>query len=584
MDKVKIFVNDKEYEVEPEKTLLNTLRKLGYEIPTLCHLDGIVSPGACRMCVVEVEGARNLQASCVATVRDGMKVYTNSKKVNSSRRMNVELLMANHPDCLSCAANRHCKLQELAENFGIYDRKFAQTKNLEIDDSAPAYYRDNTKCILCERCVEICEKTQDVSTLNFIGRGHDVKIGNAFDIPVSESPCIQCGQCVLHCPVGALVEKSEIDMVLDEINDPERFVVVQTAPSIRAALGEEFGLSSGTLVTDKMAASLRRIGFDKILDTSLGADMTIMEEGYELLERIKKFLSNESVVLPQFTSCCPGWVKYVEHKNPKLIPNLSTAKSPHQMFGAVIKGFYSKKFNVPVEKITTVSIMPCTAKKYEARREELRNDGYANIDYVLTTRELGRMIKRSGIDFVNLPSEDFDDLGTGTGAGDIFGVTGGVMEAALRTAYEVYTGNKLERLEFDQIRGLEGVKEGSIEMNGTEIKFAVASGTANSAKLIEESLNGTSPYHFIEIMACPGGCINGGGQPKHPLSHKKHWEIVAKRMGAIYKSDKDKSIRRCHENPNVTLLYKEFLGKPLSEKAEKYMHTSFTDRSLKIGK
>ncbi len=566
---MKLTINGTEFEFEQGKTILEVARENGFKIPTLCHIKNLLTPGACRMCVVEVEGARTLIPSCSTPAADGMKINTNTKRVLDSRKTNYQFLMASHPDCLSCGKNNKCELQKIGSNLGITERIFEKNIERKVDDSAPAYIRNNDKCVLCQRCVNICDKIVGVSTLGLIGRGHETKIGNAFDKSIMDSICIECGQCVLHCPTGALLEKRNIDDVVKEISNPEKFVVVQTAPAVRAALGEEFGMSAGSLVTGKMVEALKRLGFDRVLDTTFGADLTIMEEGFELLERIEN-----GGTLPQFTSCCPAWVKFVEGFYPEMIPHLSTSKSPHQMLGAMIKAHYAQKYGVEAKNIVNVSIMPCTAKKFESQRNEMNaTDGLLDIDYVLTTRELGQMIKEVGLDFVNLPESNFDPLGEGTGAGDIFGATGGVMEAALRTAYEVKTGKKLDKLEFDQIRGNKKVKEGKIWFGEKEVRFLVIATPKEAIPYIEQIKKGESPYQFIEVMTCPGGCIGGGGQPI-PTNE----EIVEKRMQGLYNSDASKVLRRSYENPVIKALYDEFLGTPLSEKAEKYLHTSYVKR------
>lgn len=570
-NKFNITINGINFEVDSGITILEACKKNGFKIPTLCHLrDGLGSPSSCRICVVEVEGGRTLTPSCSTPIANNMKITTNSERVIKARKMNYQLLMASHPDCLSCQKNNMCELQKIGHELDIKERIFEKNLERKIDDSAPAYVRDNNKCILCQKCVNVCENVIGVSCINFIGRGHNVRIGNAFDENILDSECIECGQCILNCPTGALMEKNEIEPVLKAINNPKKYVIAQTAPAVRVALGEGFGMPAGSLVTGKMVEALKRIGFDRVLDTTLGADFTIMEEGFELLKRIE---SGQN--LPQFTSCCPAWVKYVESFYPELIPNLSTAKSPHQMFGAIIKAYYSKEYGIDPKDIINVSIMPCTSKKYERQRNEMNaHEGLMDVDYVLTTRELVKLINQSNIDFLSLPDRDFDPLGNGTGAGDIFGASGGVMEAALRTAYEVKTGKRLEKVEFEQIRGHKMVKEGSIMFDDKEIKFLVVATPKEAKPFIEQAKAGKSPYHFIEVMVCPGGCIAGGGQPI-PTNP----EIVKKRMLGLYVSDAQKTIRRSYENPIIKKVYAEFLGEPLSEKAEHYLHTKFINRS-----
>jgi NADP-reducing hydrogenase subunit HndD len=527
------------------------------------------TPGDCRMCVVEVEGAKNLIPSCATPVREGLKIKTNSERVSKARKLNYELLMSGHEDCLSCMKNNNCELQKVGAELNIQDRPYHPYRELKKDLSAPAYQRNNNKCILCKRCISVCDQVIGVSTLGLIHRGHDTIIGNAFDTPIMNSLCIECGQCVINCPTAALFEKEDIQPVLDAINDPEKFVIAQTAPAVRVAVGEGFGYEPGTLLTGKMVEALKRIGFDRVLDTTFGADITIMEEAYELLDRLGK-----GEKIPQFTSCCPAWVKFAEDQYPEILPNLSTAKSPHQMLAVVIRKFYADKYGIDPKNIVNVSVMPCTSKKYERQREGI--DGWEDgkdIDISITTRETIKMIKNAGLDFANLPEAEFDPLGEGTGAGDIFGASGGVMEAALRTAYEVKTGKKLEKVEFDQIRGDDKIKEGKIVMDGKEIRFAVVASPKKARPFVEDAIKGKSPYHFIEVMTCPGGCVGGGGQPS---SGK---ETIRKRMEGLYLSDSKRVIRRCHDNPVIHKLYKEYFDAPLSEKAEKYLHThSFVNR------
>ena len=571
---VNVKINGVSYAVPQGSTILEAARYAGIDIPTLCYLKDINEIGACRMCVVEVKGARSLVASCVYPVNEGIEITTNSKKVLESRKMTLELILSNHEKkCLSCARSHNCELQQLCKDLGVEDEDFfkgSKTASV-VDDSAPHLIRDNAKYILCRRCVAVCHN-QYVSVIGANHRGFDTDIGCAFEARLNDVACVSCGQCINVCPTGALREKDDTDKVIAALNDPEKIVVVQTAPAVRAALGEAFGDPIGTPATGKMAAALRRIGFDRVLDTDFAADLTIMEEGYELIDRIKN-----GGKLPMITSCSPGWVKFCEHYYPEFIPNLSSCKSPMQMQGAVTKTWYAKRENLDPSKIYSVAIMPCTAKKFECARDEMKDSGYQDVDCVLTTRELARLIERYGINWDLLPEEDFDPiLGESTGAGVIFGVTGGVMEAALRTAVEVLTGNKVEPVELKDVRGLEGIKEASYDVNGTEVKIAVASGLSNVAKLLDDIKAGKRTYHFIEIMCCPGGCINGGGQPFVPAVVRNNVDFRALRGSALYKEDEGKQLRRSHENPAIKLIYDEFLGEPNSHKAHELLHTSYT--------
>jgi NADH-quinone oxidoreductase subunit G/NADP-reducing hydrogenase subunit HndD len=541
-------------------------------IPTLCYLPEVQAIGACRVCLVEIEGNRNLQASCVFPATDGLVVHTNSKKVQEARKFTVELLLSAHPqECLTCPRNLKCELQRLAEEMGIREVRFQGEKpNPRIDDSTPSIRRDTSKCILCRRCVTVCQEIQQVGALCAQERGFDTYIGPAFGDELGEAACALCGQCINVCPVGALTEKDYTQEVWKAIHDPEKIVVAQDAPAVRAALGEEFGLPPGSLVTGKMLEALRRLGFDVIFDTNFAADLTIIEEGNELLKRIR-----EGGTLPMITSCSPGWIKFIEHFYPQLLPHLSSCKSPHQMLGALAKTYYAKKAGINPEKMVTVSIMPCTAKKFECNRPEMRDSGFQDVDYVLTTRELARMIKAAGIDFVNLPDGKYDDpLGEYSGAATIFGATGGVMEAALRTAYEVATGKKLENVDLTAVRGLEGVKEAAVAVDGLgEVRVAVAHGLGNARKLMDRLATGKAHYHFIEVMACPGGCVAGGGQPI-PVNN----EIRRLRAQALYQEDKNLKYRKSHENPSITQIYREFLKEPLGEKSHHLLHTEYTKR------
>ncbi|HCJ10265.1 MAG TPA: ferredoxin [Clostridiales bacterium] len=568
---VKLTIDGLPVEVEAGTTILRAAEKLGIHIPTLCYLEDIHEFGACRVCVVEVEGARTLQAACVTPVREGMVVRTNTPAVRRARMTTVELILSDHhTECPTCVRNLNCELQSLAESMGIRENRFAGARTVNpVDSSSAAIVRDPNKCILCRRCVSICEKVQGVKAIGPVGRGFETVIGPAFGDQLGDTVCVNCGQCILVCPTGALYERDSTEEVWAALADPDRHVVFQTAPATRVALGETYGLPPGSIVTGKMVAAIRRLGADTVFDTDFAADLTIMEEGHELIQRLTK-----GGTLPMITSCSPGWIKFIEHFYPDLLPNLSTCKSPQQMFGAVIKTYYAEKVGLDPAKIYHVSVMPCTAKKFECKRPEMRDSGLVDVDAALTTRELGRMLKEAGIVFDELPEEPYDDpLGESTGAAVIFGATGGVMEAALRTAYEVVTKKTLPRVEFEAVRGLEGVKEASVDLDGTEVRVAVAHGLANAKKVLDKVRAGEGDWHFIEIMACPGGCIGGGGQPI-----PTNLEVRQKRIEGIYTADERMTIRKSHENPSIIALYKEFLGEPLGHKSHELLHTTYTPR------
>ena len=577
MDSIRLKINGIEVEAPKGATILEAAHLADIQIPTLCFLKEINEIGACRICVVEVKGAKTLVAACMHPVSNGMEVWTNTPKVLESRRKTLQLLLSNHDrKCLSCVRSGNCELQNLCRELNVTDETYYEGERTpsEIDDSAAHMIRDNSKCILCRRCTAVCDKVQGIGVIGANERGFSTYIGSPYGMGLGETSCVSCGQCIAVCPTGALQEKDYTDQVLAAIADPEKYVVVQTAPSVRAALGEEFGYPIGTDVEGKMAAALRRMGFDKVFDTDFSADLTIMEEAHEFLNRVQN-----GGVLPLITSCSPGWVKYCEHYFPDLLDHLSSCKSPQQMFGAVTKTYFAEKMGLDPEKIVCVSVMPCTAKKFEIGRPDQSAAGVPDGDIAITTRELARLIKRCGINFVNLPEETFDDpLGESTGAGVIFGATGGVMEAALRTAVETLTGETLGSLDFEEVRGTEGIKEASYLVNGLEVKVAVASGLANAREILEKIRRGEADYHFIEIMACPGGCVNGGGQPQVPAEVRNFQDIRALRAKVLYQNDTQKALRKSHENPSIQKLYAEYLGEPGSHKAHKILHTSYIKR------
>jgi iron-only hydrogenase group A len=585
-----LTIDGKPIEVPEGTTVLNAAKRAGIRIPTLCFLEDVQAIGACRVCVVEVEGARTLVASCVMPVAAGMKVRTNTARVREARRTVVELLLSDHEgDCKTCDRSDDCELQAVARELGIREIRYAGEKHAaRKDPSTPAIHRDTGKCISCRRCVTVCNDVQGVGALFPQKRGFETEIGPAFRSNLADVVCVQCGQCAAVCPVGAIGEVDHVERTWKALDDPKMHVVVQTAPAIRAALGECFGNPPGTLVTGRMVTALRRLGFDGVFDTNFAADLTILEEGTELLTRLKKALvEKKPVALPMFTSCSPGWIKFTEHFYPQMLPNLSTCKSPQQMFGAVAKTYYARRLDKKPEEIFVVSVMPCTAKKYEAQRPEMRASGVQDVDAVLTTRELGRMIRMAGIDFNALPEDRMDSpLGMGSGAADIFANTGGVMEAALRTAYEIVTGRELpfENLHVKPIAGLEGVKEASVKVTGTvpdwsflegvTVNVAVAHGLSNARKVVERVLSGKANYHFVEVMTCPGGCIGGGGQPRMTTD-----AVRRARIDAIYREDEGKRMRKSHENPEVKQLYQEMLKAPLGEASHHLLHTKYFERA-----
>ena len=579
MDFVNVKINGIDYSVPKGSTILEAANYAGVRIPTLCYMKEINAIGACRMCLVEVKGARGMAAACVYPVNDGMEIFTNTPKVIESRRKTLELMLSTHQkNCLSCVRSGSCEFQALCTEYGITDEDFYAGENpeQEIDTSARHMIRNNNKCILCRRCVATCSKLQSVAVIGANNRGFRTHIGCAFDMDLAETTCVSCGQCINVCPTGALTEKDDTDKVWAALADPSKHVVVQTAPAVRAALGEEFGLPIGTNVEGKMVAALRRLGFDKVFDTNFSADLTIVEEAHEFVDRVKN-----GGTLPMITSCSPGWIKFCEHKFPEFIPNLSTCKSPQQMFGATAKTYYAKKFGIDPHDIVVVSVMPCTAKKFEAERadQSAAGDGIPDVDVAITTRELARMIKKAGLMFNALPEEKADSpLGEYTGAGVIFGVTGGVMEAALRTAVETLTGEELKKLDFEDVRGFEGIKEASYTINGMEVKVAVASGLTNAKKLLNAIKSGEKTYHFVEVMACPGGCVNGGGQPIQPQYIKNFEDIRKARAKALYSIDEAAVLRKSHENPEIKIAYKEFFGEPGSHLAHEILHTSYVQR------
>ncbi|MBT9157193.1 MAG: NADP-reducing hydrogenase subunit HndC [Firmicutes bacterium] len=571
MERLKLTIDSTPVEVDPGSTVLDAAKKAGVHIPTLCYHPELKLEGSCRICVVEIEGLKNLAASCVYPAANGMVVRTNSEVVRKTRKSIVELLLANHPeDCLVCPRHGTCELQDLSHQLNVRKVRFkGKKREFALDESSIAVVRDPNKCILCGRCIRICENTQKVSAIGLAGRGSRAVVTTPFNRGLAEGPCVACGQCIKVCPVAALRERDASEQVWKALGNSTLHTVVQVAPAVRAALGEEFGLRPGALVTEKMVAALRKLGFNRVFDTQFGADLTVVEEGHELLHRLEK---NEN--LPQITSCSPGWVKYAEHFFPEMLNLVSTCKSPQQMFGALVKTYYAEKFGIAARDIFHVAVMPCTAKKFEASREEMGRDGLQDVDAVITTRELAFMIKEAGIDFANLPDSEFDlPLGMSSGAGTIFGVTGGVTEAVLRSVYEIKTGKELEEVEFQAVRGFGGVREAQIPLNGMTLRVAIVNSLGQAEKILNKIKAGEASYHFIEIMGCLGGCIGGGGQP-----FSKDPDIKQKRASALYRQDHLKRVRKSHENPAIKELYRSFLGEPNGDKAHDLLHTHYRAR------
>ena len=573
---INLTIDDQKVSVPKGTTILDAARKAGIDIPTLCFLKDINEVGDCRMCIVEVEGRRGFATSCIQKVEEGMVVHTHTKNVLEARRTILDLIISNHSkDCLTCTRSGNCELQTLATKFNILDVQFpgARTEH-KIDDKSPSIVRDFNKCILCRRCVATCKNVQDIGAIDCINRGFESCISTVGDHSLNDVNCTFCGQCIQSCPTGALHEKENINDVWVKLKDPDSYVVVQTAPSVRVALGEEFGMKIGTNVAGKMVTALKRLGFDKVFDTNTGADFTIMEEATEFVERFK-----QNQTLPMITSCCPAWVKFIEMNYPELLPHLSSCKSPHEMFGALVKSYYAEKEKIDPKKIVVVSVMPCIAKKFETQREELSNNGLSNVDYTITTRELARMIKQANIDFVKLEDSGFDNpMGEATGAAAIFGTTGGVMEAALRTAQDILTGKDLEKIEFEQVRGKKQIRKATVEIAGKQIKVATASGLANARKVLEEIKSGKADYQFVEIMACPGGCIMGGGQPIKSSKIRSEVDVRKLRADALYTIDEKSTIRKSHENPVLKKIYKDYLGEPGGHLAHELLHTKYVAR------
>lgn len=579
MDTVKLKINGIDVEAPKGSTILEAAHIAGVRIPTLCYLKEINAIGACRMCVVEVKGARSFAASCVHPVSEGMEVQTNTEKLRKSRKMTLELILSNHRmDCLSCERSLSCELQALSQEYKVDQKRFEAKEDLSpnIDDSAPHLVRDNSKCILCRRCVAVCKQNQHVGVIGANERGFDTHIGSPFDMPLDSTSCVYCGQCISVCPTGALTEKFAHKHVWDALSDPSKHVVIAPAPSIRAQIGECFGYPIGTNVEGKLVTALRRLGFDKVFDVDTAADLTIMEEGTEFLGRVKN-----NGPFPMFTSCSPGWIKFCEHYYPEMIPNLSSCKSPQQMYGAMMKTYYAQKEGIDPKDMFVASVMPCTAKKFEIQRDHQSASGYPDLDASITTRELADMIKEAGIVFQDLPDGEFDPaFGVASGAGHIFGATGGVMEAALRTVSEIVTGKPLEKLEFNEVRGVAGIKEAEYDLAGTKVRVAVTSGLENAKQLMDMIKSGEKEYHFVEVMACPGGCVNGGGQPYQPGYVRNFVDLRAERAKALYSEDKSMTLRKSHENPVIKELYDTFLGEPGGHKSHELLHTKYVERSI----
>jgi len=578
MEMINIKINGMPFSVEKNTTILDACHQFGIKIPTLCYLRDMNEIGACRMCVCEVVGARSLVAACVFPIeREGTEIITNSPKVMEARKTTLQLILSNHDKkCLSCERSNNCELQTMCKEFGVdcEDRFAGENPVLPIDTTTAHLVRNNNKCILCRRCIAAC-KEQHVGVIGANNRGFDTVVGCAFDQDLADVACVSCGQCTVVCPTGALIVKDETDKVFEALADPDKYVVVQTAPAVRAALGEDFGMPIGTNVEGKMVAALRRLGFDKVFDTNFGADLTIMEEGTEFIDRVKN-----GGVLPMITSCSPGWVKFCEHYYPDLLPNLSTCKSPQQMTGAMIKSYFAEKEGIDPKKIVSVSVMPCTAKKFEHKRNNEGRDGMQDVDIVITTRELADLIKKTGLQFTNLPDEQYDPaMGDFTGAAVIFGATGGVMEAALRTVADVLTGEDLKEIDYTDVRGTEGIKYAAYEVAGMPVKVAVASGLENASKILDDIRAGKADYQFVEIMCCPGGCVNGGGQPIQPASVRNFIDIKAERAKVLYNEDANLPKRKSHDSPLIKKVYAEYLGEPGGHKAHELLHTTYVERN-----
>lgn len=574
---INLKIDGIDVEVPKGTTILQAAKKANIDIPTLCYLKEINEIGDCRICIVEVEGRRGFATSCIQKAEEGMVVHTHSKQIMEARKVILDLILSNHQrDCLTCTRNGNCELQTLAMKFNVMNVEYEGEKSVhKIDDLSPSIVRDFNKCILCRRCISTCKKVQKIGAIDCVNRGFNSCVSTVGDHSLNDVNCTFCGQCITACPVGALREKDSTDLVWEKLKDEDTFVVVQTAPAVRAALGEEFGMKIGTNVTGKMVTSLKKLGFNKVFDTNTGADLTIMEEANEFIQRF-----TQGGTLPMITSCSPGWVKYIEMNYPELLSHLSSCKSPHEMFGAILKSYYASKAGIDPKKMFVVSVMPCIAKKFERQREEMKNEELDNVDAVLTTRELARMIKQANIDFVELADSEFDDpMGEATGAGAIFGTTGGVMEAALRTAYETITGKELKKLDFEAVRGEEGIKKATVKIGDNEVKVAVANGLANAQKIMEEIKSGKAEYQFVEIMACPGGCVMGGGQPIKTSKQRSEYDIRKLRAECLYDIDEKSTIRKSHENPIIKKLYKEFLEEPGSHKAHELLHTTYHKRN-----